>query len=154
MVGSIRRLLWGAFAALIVLVAIGLAVNLALLNSERKQEFAIIQGSEPLLDAIRDMDDDVNTMIAASRGFLLTGETRFLQQYEDSIREFNKSQAIAAQQATDPRDELLVTQYRGTFEELHALSDNRSRARRRETTPAPSSSTWPRFAGSRRTIRP
>ena len=52
MVGSIRKLLWGAFFALVALIGIALAVNFAVLNSERRQEYLVVQGTEPLLDAV------------------------------------------------------------------------------------------------------
>jgi PAS domain S-box-containing protein len=123
MVGSIRKMLWGAFAALVVLVAIGLAVNVALLNSERQHEVSVIKGSEPLLDAVRDMDDDVNTMIAASRGFLLTGETRYLQQYEDAVASFDKHEQIAAQRSSSATDLNDISEYKKIFAKLRESAD-------------------------------
>jgi signal transduction histidine kinase/CHASE3 domain sensor protein len=130
MVGSIRKMLWGAFAALFALVAIGLAVNLTILNSERQQAAAIIGGSEPLLDAVRDMDDGLTTMISACRGYLLTGETQFLQQYDDAVREFDKAARLASQQATDAKDQNLITQYRVLFSDVHSLTDKQIELRK------------------------
>ena len=80
MVVSIRKMLWGAFAALVVLVVLGLTVNVFVLSSERHHAFDVIQGSEPLLDAVREMDDDIDTMVGSSRGYMLTRDPRFEQQ--------------------------------------------------------------------------
>ena len=100
MVVSIRKMLWGAFAALVVLVVLGLTVNVFVLSSERHHAFDVIQGSEPLLDAVREMDDDIDTMVGSSRGYMLTRDPRFEQQYDDAVRAFDKSANTAAAQAT------------------------------------------------------
>ena len=79
---TIRRTLWGAFAALALLALIGLALTLTVLQVGKRQEYRIVHGSEPLMDAVNTMDEDIITMLAAARGYQLTGNTQFQQQYD------------------------------------------------------------------------
>ena len=120
---SIRRTLWAAFAALTTLVAIGLAVTVIVLQISKRQEYRIVHGSEPLLDAVQDMDADIVGMMAATRGFLLTRQTQFLQQYDDAIRDFEKKSGTAVRLATSPRDAQLVSQLRRHFADMRKLND-------------------------------
>src|SRR2546423_1426367 len=94
---AIRRTLWGAFAALTALIAIGLSLALVVLQASRRQEYRIVHGSEVLLDSVQDMDEDVLAIMAAARGYQLTQQTQFLQQYDDAIRDFDKSALTAVQ---------------------------------------------------------
>jgi len=120
---SIRRTLWAAFAALTTLVAIGLAVTIIVLQISKRQEYRIVHGSEPLLDAVQDMDADIVGMMGATRGFLLTQQTQFLQQYDDAIRDFEKKSATAVRLATSSRDAQLVSQLRRHFADIRNLND-------------------------------
>ncbi|PYQ27188.1 MAG: hypothetical protein DMF57_18595, partial [Acidobacteria bacterium] len=120
---SIRRTLWAAFAALTTLVAIGLALTVIVLQISKRQEYRIVHGSEPLLDAVQDMDADIVGMMGATRGFLLTRQTQFLQQYDDAIRDFEKKSATAVRLATSPRDAQLVSQLRRHFGDMRKLND-------------------------------
>lgn len=120
---AIRRTLWGAFAALTALVAIGLALALFVLQASKRQEVQIVHGSESLVDAVQQMDADVTMIMAAARGFLLTQQTQFLQQYDDAVREFDKASIRAQQLATEPRDAQLVADLRRHFYEIRQLSD-------------------------------
>src|SRR5438874_4967422 len=123
MESSIRRTLWGAFVALTVLVAIGLAATVVVLQVAKRQEYKIVHASEPLLDAAQSMDQAIVAMLGASRGYLLTQQTQFLQQYDDGVREFEKQSATATQLATSPRDLQLVSQLRRHFADIRGLID-------------------------------
>ena len=123
MESSIRRTLWGAFVALTVLVAVGLTVTVVVLQMAKRQEYRIVHASEPLLDAVQSMDQAIVAMLSASRGYLLTQQTQFLQQYDDSVREFEKQSATATQLATSPRDGQLVSQLRRHFADIRGLID-------------------------------
>src|SRR5438067_196151 len=101
---TIRRTLWGAFFILTLLVVIGLALTVTVLQIGRRQESRIVHGAEPLLDAVSRMDEDVRAMLAAARGFLLTQQTQFLQQYDDAVKDFTKQSATASQLAISPPD--------------------------------------------------
>src|SRR3977135_304902 len=105
---SIRRTLWSAFAALVVLIAAGLALTVGILHLANRQDYRIVEGSAPLLDAVYAMNDDTLTIMSAARGFALTHETQFQQQYDEAIRDFRKSSIKAAQLATDAHDAQLV----------------------------------------------
>ena len=120
---AIRRTLWGAFAALTALIAIGLSLALVVLQASRRQEYRIVHGSEVLIDAVQNMDSDVVSIMAAARGYQLTQQTQFLQQYDDAIREFEKSAVNAVQLAADPRDGQLVSQLRAHFRDIRGLTD-------------------------------
>ncbi len=123
MVDSIRKMLWGAFAALVVLVAIALALNLVILHLEKTQEVRIIQSAKPLVDAVREMDADTLSIVSAARGYLLTRQTLFEQLHADAVRDFEKAAATASQLATDPRDAQAIAAFRRHFAEVRALTE-------------------------------
>ena len=120
---AIRRTLWGAFVILTVLVGIGLAVTVSILQTGKRQEYRIVHGSEPLLDAVRQMDLDVVTILGGARGYLLTQQTQFLQQYDDGGRDFEKQLAAAVPLATSPIDARIVAQLRQHFIDIRKLTD-------------------------------
>jgi PAS domain S-box-containing protein len=121
---AIRRTLWGAFAALTALIAIGLTLALIVLQASRRQEYEVVHGSEVLIDAVQAMDEDVLSIMAAARGYQLTQQTQFLQQYDDAIRDFEKESATANQLARDARDAQLVSELRRHFREIRGLTDS------------------------------
>jgi PAS domain S-box-containing protein len=120
---TIRRTLWGAFAVLTLLVAIGLVLTILILQTGKRQESEIVRGSEPLLDAMRQMDQDIVAMLAAARGFLLTQQTQFLQQYDDAVRDFDKQAVAAVQLASSRQDSQLVVALRREFADIKGLTD-------------------------------
>lgn len=123
MADSIRRMLWGAFVTLVVLVAIALVLTLVILNLEKKQETRVLQSAKPLVDAVREMDADTLIVVSSARGYVLTRQTLFEQQEADAIREFDKAAATAAQLATDPYDSRAVSAFKKYFAEVRGLSD-------------------------------
>ena len=120
---TIRRTLWGAFLVLTLLVAIGLGLTVTVLQIGRRQESRIVHGSEPLLDAVGKMDEDVRAILAAARGFLLTQQTQFLQQYDDAVKDFAKQSTKANQLATSPQDMQVVSQLKKHFADIKGLTD-------------------------------
>jgi len=94
---SIRSTLWGAFAALVVLVAADVALTVEILHLANRQEYRIVEGSAPLLDAVYEMNNDTLTIMSAARGYALTRQTQFQQQYDVAVRNFGKASANAAQ---------------------------------------------------------
>jgi signal transduction histidine kinase len=117
-------MLWSAFAALAILVLVGLALNISILQSQRRQEYRIVQSSEPLIDAVNAMDQDVTRIVSSARGFQLSRQTQFLQQYDDAVRDFDKASLTANQlAATDPRDARLVSELRRHFVEIRKMTD-------------------------------
>jgi PAS domain S-box-containing protein len=120
---TIRRTLWGAFAVLTLLVSIGLALTLVILQTGKRQEFRIVHTSEPFLDAVQQMDEDVVAMLGAARGFLLTRQTQFLQQYDDAVRDFDRQTVTATQLSSSSQDMALVGAFRRDFSELKGLTD-------------------------------
>ncbi len=120
---SIRKMLWGAYAALILLVVAGLAVTVGILQSANRQDFRVVEGSAPLLKVVNAMDDDTTTLLSSARGFALTGQSAFAAQYDGAVRDFEKSSAAAVRLATNPRDSQLVYAMRRHFMELKQLAD-------------------------------
>jgi PAS domain S-box-containing protein len=116
-------LLWGAFAALALLTAGAVGLTLAVLRLEQRQEYQVLQESRPLLDAVRDMDEALASMISAARGFHLTGQTAFLQQYDDAVRAFDTAEATARERAEDPRQRQLVIEFAAHFRTMNELTD-------------------------------
>jgi len=123
MADSIRRMLWGAFAALVVLVALALALNLVILNLEKRQELRILQSAKPLVDSVREMDADTLSIVSAARGYVLTRQTLFEQQQADAVRNFEKAAATATQLATDPHDARAVGEFLKHFAEVRKLAE-------------------------------
>src|SRR5436190_10048766 len=120
---SIRTTLWGAYAALILLVIAGLAVTVGILQTANRQDYRLVEGSGPLLQAVNLMDDDTMTLLSAARGYALSGQTAFTAQYDDAVRDFEKNAAAAVRLATDPRDTQLVFALRKHFNEIKLLTD-------------------------------
>src|SRR5262245_33213772 len=121
---SIRRMLWGAFAGLALLTAAGTAFTITVLRMDQRQEYAVVQQSRPLLEAVRDMDDALDMMVSASRGYVLNGDAAFRQQYDDAVRKFNtaaESQALT--QATNPRDRNRIKEFKAHYTKIKGLTD-------------------------------
>jgi PAS domain S-box-containing protein len=131
---AIRRTLWGAFVALAALATVELALTLAVMQIGKRQEYTLVHANEPLVDSVVTMDDDVTQIMAASRGYVLTEQTQFLQQYDDAVREFEKSSAQAVQLAVEPRDAQLVFDLRRHFIEIKQLSDEQINLTREKKT--------------------
>jgi len=120
---SIRKTLWIAYSALILLVVAGLAVTVGILQSANRQDYRIVEGTAPLLNAVNAMDNDAMNLINASRGYQLTSESAYLVQYDDAWRDFEKSSATAARLATVESDRQRVEAIRKHFVEIKQLTD-------------------------------
>src|SRR5436190_510223 len=120
---SIRTTLWGAYAALILLIVVGLAVTVGILQSANRQDYRVVEGSAPLLKVVNSMDDDTNIILSAAQGYALTQQSSFPAQYDEAVRDFEKSAAAAIRLATDPRDAQLVFAMRQHFAEMKRLTD-------------------------------
>jgi PAS domain S-box-containing protein len=120
---TIRKTLWGAFVLLTVLVLAGLALNINVLMAEKRQEYRIVHVFGPLLEKVKIMDSDEDQMLAAARGYVLSGEAQFLQQYADAIREFNKSAAAAGDLVERPVDRQKLSEMASHFNSLNALCE-------------------------------
>jgi PAS domain S-box-containing protein len=116
-------MLWSAFAALVVLVALGVAFNLSILSIERRQESRAVSVEQPLLDAVDSMDAEVMTMIAASRGHALNRQTQFDAQYLDAKKAFNQYEMKANAAATDPRDMRTLKRFHTHYLDIASLCD-------------------------------
>jgi len=127
---SIRSTLWGAFAVLVVLIASGLALTMGIMHIANKQENRIVEGSAPLLDSVYAMNDDTLTLMSAARGYSLTRETQFQQQYDEAIRDFKKSSDKAAHVVTDLGDLQKIAAMRKNFTEIRQLTERQMDATR------------------------
>src|SRR5437764_11602506 len=119
---SIRSTLWGAFAVLVVLIAAGLALTMGILHLAKGQEDRIVEGSAPLIDNVYAMNDDILTIMSSARGYSLTQQTQFQQQYDEAVRDFKKSSTNAAQLATDPGDLQKIAAMRKNFTDIRQLT--------------------------------
>ncbi|MEA2236972.1 MAG: hypothetical protein QOC81_1696 [Thermoanaerobaculia bacterium] len=119
----IRKTLWSAFGVLVVLIVAGLALTVGTLHLSDGQEYRIVEGSGPLLDAVRSMNEDTLTIMGAARGYALTRQTQFQQQYDEAVRDFSKAYANALHLAADPRDADRVGKMRKHFNEVKQFTD-------------------------------
>lgn len=125
---SIRRMIWGAFLGLTLLILAGVVMTLAVLRMEQRQEYQIVQQSRPYVDAVREMDDSLTTMVSATRGYVLTGQTQFTQQYDDAVRSFQKAESQATELAR-PRDHPVLDEFREHFNKVKTLTDEQIKLR-------------------------
>jgi len=119
--------LWGAFVALAALATLELALTLTVMQIGKRQEYTLVHSSAPLMDAVRTMDQDVTTILAASRGYVLTHQTQLQQQYDDGVREFEKASGTAVALSSDPRDLQLVSDLHHHFTDIKSLCDEQIR---------------------------
>ncbi len=123
MSSSIRRMLWGAFAALALFVAAGVGLTITILQMDQHHEFRVLDESQPLLDAVRQMDLQLRTMVSLARAYVATQETQFSANYEQAVARLNESAALAMQLAVDPRDQMMVNQLRRHVADVKGLTD-------------------------------
>ncbi len=127
---SIRKTLWIAYAALIMLVVAGLAVTVGILQSANRQDYRIVEGSVPLLTAVAAMDNDTRTLVNASRGYALLEETAYLVEYDDAVRDFAKSAAAAQRLAAVAGDQQRVAAMIEHFDQIKGLTNEQLRLSR------------------------
>ena len=132
---SIRRMVWGAFIGLTLLVAAGVALTIAVVRMEQKNEARIVEESRPLLDAVREMDEAFATLISSSRGYLISGQTAFRQQYDDAVRQFNRAGQQAFEYASDDRHRDAITEFRRQFREIKRMTDAQIEERHKNEAP-------------------
>lgn len=116
-------MLWVAFGGLTLLIAGGVGTILYILHLEQRHEFRVVQESQPLIDAVRDMDAALAAMVSAARGYDLTGQTSFVQQYEDAARAFDTSRDVVTVRARDPRDLNDIKRFIDHYKKIRALTD-------------------------------
>ena len=125
-------MLWGAFIGLAVLTAAGVAATIYILQTQQGQETQIVQKWRPLIDTVRELDDSIVTMVSASRGYVLNGDGKFVQQYDDAVRDFDTAAMRARELEKDARDtdliEKLIRHQRDVREYTDAQMGTRSDA--------------------------
>lgn len=117
-------MLWGAFAGLVLLTALGVVLTISILRMEQRQQYTLTQESRPLLDAVRDMDEALLSMVSAARGYLLSRQTAFTQQYDDAKRAFEKAESRAREAAVDPRDLQIVSEFAIHYRAIKEMTDS------------------------------
>jgi len=132
MSSSIRRMLWGAFIGLAILTAIGVVSTITILQTEQREDSRNVRELRPLVDAVRDMDESMNAMASAARGWLLTTDDRYKQQYSDASRDFDTAAFKARDLAVNDRDKDLVEQFIRHHHRLKVLTDKQIKTSDRE----------------------
>ncbi|MBV9496408.1 MAG: GAF domain-containing protein [Acidobacteria bacterium] len=120
--GSFRRMLWGAFAGLVVLIVVGLALNLSVLNIERRETSEVVRITGPLISCVNDMNEATLSVVSSSRGYAMTGQSEFQQQYEDAIRAFDRAADDANEIAKDAEDKKNLADFREHFNRVRQLT--------------------------------
>jgi PAS domain S-box-containing protein len=123
---TIRRMIWGAFIGVAVLTVTSLALTIAVLQMEQRNEYEIVQQSRPLLDSVRKMDESLLMMVSAARGYLMTKQTAFQQQYDDAVRTYGTQESLAVQQVR-PRDKQTLDAFRRHYADVKVLTDQQIR---------------------------
>jgi PAS domain S-box-containing protein len=136
MASSIHKMLWGAFAALTILVIAGVSLMLLVLQSERREETLIVRGSEPLIDAVQAMDSAVIQAVSSARGYVINQRSEFTQSYADAVRDFEKNYDAAKQLAVDPRDIKNVNDFKKHFDDIRGPMDKQVDATHNDDTDA------------------
>lgn len=116
-------MLWGAFIGLALLTAAGVGSTIAILQTEQREDSRNVRELRPLLDAVRDMDESLNATASAARGWLLTGDNRYRQQYSDASRNFDSAANNARDLAVNDRDKDLVEKFIRHHHTLKELTD-------------------------------
>ncbi|HEX2835751.1 MAG TPA: ATP-binding protein [Thermoanaerobaculia bacterium] len=112
-----------AFGGLTLLIAGGVGTILYILHLEQRHEFRVVQESRPFIDAIREMDSALAGMISAARGYDLTSQTSFVQQYDDAERAFETNLDIVRDRGRDSRDLGDVNRFVAHYKTIKALTD-------------------------------
>ena len=116
-------MVWGAFVGLSLLVATGVALTISILRMEQKNEYRIVEETRPFLDAVADMDESLSAMVSAARGFMMTQQTAFEQQYDDAVREFERASTQAYEIAPNDRQRQAVTDFRKHYIDVKKRTD-------------------------------
>ena len=119
---SIRRMLWSALGGLILLSVASVALSIAVLQMAQRQQAQMMQQSRPFLDAVRQMDNALTTMVSAARGYLISEDNAFQQQYDDAVRAFETAETVALSAATEQQEKALG-KMKSHFVEIRALTD-------------------------------
>ncbi|MGN6184822.1 MAG: CHASE3 domain-containing protein, partial [Thermoanaerobaculia bacterium] len=77
---------------------------LFILRIEQREEYRVVSESRPLVDAVREMDASLTAMVSSARGYDLTRNTAFQQQYDDAVRSFDTAFEEARRRAVDIND--------------------------------------------------
>lgn len=120
---SVRKPLWAAFGTLIALLAVAAGLNLTLLRYEKELESRQTRVYDRLVRNMFQLDASLNSMLAASRGYTITRQPSFLDQYHQGIRSFERALASSRELASEPRDIRLVQSIAAHFSELREISD-------------------------------
>jgi len=105
---SVGRMLWAAFVGLALLTVAGVAATILVLQSDDQSDIVAVQQWRPLIDSVRLMEESIATMVSSARGYVITGEKDFVQQYDDAVRNFETARLRVREFAQDPRDDELI----------------------------------------------
>src|SRR5690349_19810719 len=105
---AIRRMLWVAFIGLALLTIAGVAGSISVLQMDQQIEARIIDRWRPLIDNVRQMDESISTMVSSGRGYVITGETAFQQQYDDAVRTFDTASLRVRELGRGTADEVAI----------------------------------------------
>jgi PAS domain S-box-containing protein len=115
-------MVWAAFLGLTLLTAAGVALTIFVLRTEERNEHRIVEESRPLLDAVNTMDEAILTMVSASRGFVMTDQTAYEQQYDDAVRAYNRASDQAGALAKGTRHEQTIHNMDKHYGEVERLT--------------------------------
>ena len=117
-------MLWGAFIGLALLTAGGVAMTLAVLRLEQRLEYRVVQQYRLFVDAVRNMDNALETMVSASRGYFAMRDTAFLAQYDQARQELET--ALSSADTADARDVSTLNDFKVHVAEIRTMTDRQN----------------------------
>jgi len=118
-------MLWGAFIGLALLVAGGVAMTFTVMRLEQRLEFRVVQEYRSLVDAVRNMEIALETMVSTSRGYFATRDTAYLAQYDQARQELETA-VTSADTANDPRDVSTLNDFKVHVEQIKLMTDEQN----------------------------
>lgn len=100
---------------------------LFILRIEQREEYRVVSESRPLVDAVREMDASLTAMVSSARGYDLTRNTAFQQQYDDAVRSFDTAFEEARRRAVDINDKKNVEDFERHQQDIRKLTEEEIR---------------------------
>jgi signal transduction histidine kinase/PAS domain-containing protein len=114
-------MLWGAFGGLALLTACAVTLTIVVLRVQQRLEYRIVQEQRPFIDSVNAMDVATMIMVSATRGYLSTGQTAFVAQYDEAARDYDKAEAVATELARDRRDIATLNAFRAHLRQIKEM---------------------------------
>lgn len=86
---TISKKLMGGFISVLLLLACIIVISIYQLSTVNSEYETLIKERVTKLSYVKDLKDDISMLANNNRGFLLTGETRYIDDYDATLKSFN-----------------------------------------------------------------